>query len=126
MAYHTEDMIKQSMDAIKKHNLMFIEDIIAYVPFSRQAFYDHNLDKNDTIKDSLNKNKIEVKNGLRAKWYKSDNATTQIALYKLIGTDDEADRLNASRQKVEHSGNIYKLTDEDRERYLKEIHERDE
>ena len=42
---------------------------------------------------------------MRSKWYKSDNATLQMGLMKLIGTEDEAHRLNGSSKKVEHSGN---------------------
>ena len=46
------------------------------------------------IKDELNKNKIKMKAGLRKKWYMNNNATTQIALYKLISNEDELIRLN--------------------------------
>lgn len=71
---------------------------------SRATFYNHGLDKLDTIKDALEQNRINVKKGLRKKWYESDNATTQIALYRLTSTDEELSKLNS--QKVEHSGEL--------------------
>ena len=60
----------------------------------------------NTIKDAILKNRNDLKVGLRKKWYESENATTQIALYKLIGTESESDRINSQKQKVEHSGEI--------------------
>ena len=38
---------------------------------------------------------------MRSKWFKSEQATLQVALMKLIGTDEEAHRLNGSRQSVD-------------------------
>jgi len=47
--------------------------------------------------------KEKIKHGLRTKWYNSDNATCQVALYKLLGTDDECHRLNGSKQEIDHT-----------------------
>ena len=80
MAYNEKDMIKESIEAIKKNNLMYISDIFAFVPFSNQTFYTHKLDKLDSIKKELNNNRIKTKHSLKEKWYKSDNPTVQIAL----------------------------------------------
>ncbi|MCK5643585.1 MAG: hypothetical protein KAJ19_22490 [Gammaproteobacteria bacterium] len=97
MAYKKEDLIKQSLEAIKNNNLMYQEDIYAFVGFSKQTYYTHNLDKLDVIKKELNDNRIKTKHSLKAKWYKSDNPTVQIALYKLIGTEDEVHRLSGTK-----------------------------
>ena len=97
MAYKKEDLIKQSIEAIKNNNLMYQEDIYAFVGFSKQTYYTHNLDKLDVIKKELNDNRIKTKHSLKAKWYKSDNPTVQIALYKLIGTEDEVHRLSGTK-----------------------------
>jgi hypothetical protein len=102
MAYKTEDLIEQSLEAIKKHNLIFVNDIFAYTPFVRKTFYDHDLHKSDTIKSELAKNRINMKIEMRAKWYASDNATLQIGLMKLIADDDEAHRLNGTKREVKH------------------------
>lgn len=106
MAYDTKQLEAQALDAINKYKLIWIEEVLSYLPCSKQTFYDHGLDKLDTIKAAILKNRTDLKIGLRKKWYESDNATTQIALYKLIGTDDESDRINSQKQKVEHSGEL--------------------
>ena len=51
----------------------------------------------NTIKEGLEKNKIEVKNGLRNKWYNGNNPLTQMALYKLIGTEEEYHRIASTK-----------------------------
>jgi hypothetical protein len=54
-------------------------------------------DRYNTIKEGLDKNKIEVKNGLRNKWYNGNNPLTQMALYKLIGTEEEYHRIASTK-----------------------------
>ena len=83
----------QAITAVKEYNLLFINEIFAYVPYSRAQFYNLQLDKDEEVRDELNKNKIQTKQALRGRWYKSDNATTQIALYKLIAEEEELRRL---------------------------------
>ena len=51
----------------------------------------------DAIKGALNKNKIELKVSMRSKWYKSENPTLQMGLYKLLANEDELDRLNGNK-----------------------------
>lgn len=104
MAYKTADLEAQSIDLIKKHNLVFIEDIVALLPCDKTTFYAHKLNESNAIKGLIEKNKTSIKVGLRKKMYDADNAAAWAMLYKLIGSDDEADRLNGSRQKVELTG----------------------
>lgn len=105
MAYKKAELEEQALRAIKDNNLMFVTDVPAYLPCSTATFYNKELEKLEAIKEALEQNRIKTKNGLRAKWYKSDNATVQIALYKLIGTEEEAHRLNGSRQQLDHTTN---------------------
>jgi len=100
MAYKTADLEKQAIEAIEKFDLFFIEDIVSFLPCSKQTFYDHKLDELDTIKEGLLKNRTEVKVGLRSKWYKSDNPTVQLALYRLTCEDDERRKLAMNYQEV--------------------------
>lgn len=109
MAYNTEELEQQSLEVIKKHNLIFINDIFAYTSFVRKTFYDHDLHKSETIKSELAKNRINMKISMRAKWYESDNATLQIGLMKLIADDDEAHRLNGTKREVKHETEKIKL-----------------
>jgi len=106
MSYDTDKLEQEALDAIDKYKLFFIEDVVAYVSCSRATFYNHGLDKLDTIKDALSKNKINIKVSMRNKWYKSESATLQVALMKMIATDDEAHRLNGSRQEIKHQGAV--------------------
>ena len=103
MAYKTVELEKKALEVIEKHKLFFIEDIVAYLPCDKSTFYNHKLHEFDTIKDALEKNKVEVKTSMRSKWYKSDNPTLQMGLYKLIGTEQEAERLGTT---LKHSGNM--------------------
>jgi hypothetical protein len=70
------------------------------LPCCRATFYNLGLDKLDTIKDALEQNKIETKNSMRAKWYKSDNATLQIALMKLISSDEERRKMSQNYNEI--------------------------
>lgn len=101
MAYKKAELEKQALAAIKEHNLFFIEDVVAYLPCDRATFYRKNCNECDAIKEALEQNRIRTKNGLRAKWYKNDNATTQIALYKLLGSEEELGKLNS--QYIDHT-----------------------
>ena len=93
MAYKTTDLIKKSLAAIEQRKLIFYDEIASYLPCSRATFYNHKLDKLDSIKESLEKNRDEIKSSLRAKWYKSDNATLQLALMRLVCSDKERRKL---------------------------------
>jgi hypothetical protein len=104
MAYDLEELTKQSIEAIKKNRLYFIEDVVSFLPCTKGTFYNNKLHEIDAIKEALTKNKVNTKVSMRRKWAESDNATLQVALMKLIGTEDEAHRLNGTVQKIEHSG----------------------
>lgn len=103
MAYKTKDLEAKALEAIQKHKLFFIEDVVAFLPCSKPTFYEHKLNESAFIKEALEKNKIEIKTSMRSKWYKSDNPTLQMGLYKLIGTEQEAERLGTT---LKHSGNM--------------------
>lgn len=100
MAYKTADLEKQAIAAIDKYKLFFIEDVISFLPCSKQTFYDHKLDELDILRELLQKNKVEVKVGLRSKWYKSDNPTVQLALYRLTCEEDERRKLAMNYQEL--------------------------
>jgi hypothetical protein len=93
MAYKTDDLLKQSLAAIEKHKLFFIEDIVAYLPCSKETFYQHKLHESDALKSALLKVKTEIKVSMRSKWYKSENPTLQMGLMKLIASPEELKQL---------------------------------
>jgi len=106
MAHNKKKLIDESLEAIEKYKLFFIEDVVAYISCCKATFYKYKLNEIDAIKQSLENNKINIKVSMRNKWYKSESATLQIALMKIIATEDEAHRLNGSRQEIKHNANV--------------------
>lgn len=104
MAYDTKELHDDALKAIQDNNLFFFGDILGYVPVAKQTLYDHKLDESDDIKEALTKNRLKTKQGLRAKWYKSTNASLQIALMKLIADDDERKKISQSYHDVTTGG----------------------
>lgn len=105
MAYKKSELESESLKVIKEHNLIFIQDVIGFLPCSSSTFYDNELEKSETIKKALESNKITLKVGLRKKWYDSDNPTTQIALYKLLATDEENIKISSQKTTIDHLNN---------------------
>jgi len=100
MAYNKQKIFEQAQELIKSKKLFFIEDVVTLLPISKQTFYDYfKVDSYelDTIKELLDKNKIDIKNGLRNKWFNGNNPLTQMALYKLIGTEEEYHRIASTK-----------------------------
>lgn len=105
--YDLGELELQALEEISKRKLVFMDEVISYLPCSASTFYNYGLESLETLKAALAKNRTDLKAGLRKKWYNSDNATTDIALYKLLGTDEEAHRLNGTRQEVRVDGGVY-------------------
>ena len=104
MAYETEDLKQQALKAIKKNDLYFISDVVACLPCTSSTFYGHELEKSEDIKKALESNRINAKIEMRKKWLKSDNATMQMGLMKLLSEDEELRKL--AMEYREHSGEI--------------------
>ena len=106
MAYDAKELEKKAIEAIKKNKLIFLEEVISYLPCNRGTFYLNNLNKLDSILELLEENKIEEKVKLRKKWRGTDNAALNLALYKLCSSEEEQAKLNPN--KVDTTVNIYK------------------
>ena len=99
MAYDKNKIYEQAEEAIKKNNLFFVEDIVAFLLCSKPTFYDFfpkNSNELNTLKDLLEDNKIKTKSSIRAKLWKSNRASELLALYRLIATPEEHQKLNQS------------------------------
>lgn len=106
MAYDKEKIYQQAEEAIKKNNLFFVEDIPAFLPCSRSTFYaffSAGSDELDTLKSLLDDNKVKTKSSIRAKLWKSNKAAELLALYRLIATPEEHQKLNQSY--IDHTTN---------------------
>jgi len=96
MPYDTSELKRKAIEVIDKNKLVFVEDICAMIGISKPTFYSHfEVGSNDfnELSNMLEKNKISLKVMLRKKWLDSDNATTQMALYKLCSTPEEHKKL---------------------------------
>lgn len=109
MAYKTEELEKTALSAIKRHKLIFLDEVISFLPCSAATFYNHKLEELESIKKALEENKIKGKLSSRRKWADSDNATLQIAYYKLLSSEEELRKLTG--QFIDHSTGGEKLNE---------------
>lgn len=96
MAYDKNKIFEQAKEMIVKHNLFFVEDVVAFLPCAKPTFYDFfkpNSDELNELKELLEQQRVEMKTSMRSKWFKSDNATLQVCLMKLICTDEERKKM---------------------------------
>jgi hypothetical protein len=104
MAYDKEKILKQLIDNIQADdNITTFEDAAITVPPSLRTLYDWKLHELQAIKDAINQNKVQVKNFLRKQW-REGNPTLQLALYKLLSTDEERKALQMEYR--EYSGEV--------------------
>jgi hypothetical protein len=97
MAYKKDELIDLSMAAIEEHKCKFIDDLVAFLPCTPSTFYNHELEKMETIKAKLYKNKIKTKIKLMKNWEdEAAPASCQIALMKLVTSKDQRDILNGT------------------------------
>lgn len=106
MGYDKVDLEKKALAVIKRHKIRFVSHLEGFLPCNRATYYNLGLDKLDTLKDAIEANRKSSKVRALNRWEKSDNATLQVAFYKLIADEDEAGRLNGSTQKIEQSGKL--------------------
>lgn len=97
MAYDKGKIFEQAKEEIKKNNLFFIEDIVAFIPCDKTTFYRFfptDCNEYNALKEMLELNKIKTKSAIRAKLYKGEKAAELLALYRLICTNEERQMLN--------------------------------
>lgn len=107
MAYDKNKIFEQAKEAIVKNKLFFIEDIVAFLPCDKTTFYrffEVNCNEYNELKDLLETNRTELKVSMRSKWYKSNAPALQMALMKLICTDDERKMLSMTHTDVTTNG----------------------
>ena len=105
MAYDRKKIYEQAKEAIVKHKLFFIDDIVAFLPIAKSTFYEWKLEQSEELKELLEQNRVELKVSMRSKWYKSNSPALQMALMKLIANKDELKRLSMQYSDVTTNGN---------------------
>ncbi len=84
-----EAILKKAIKVAKEKKLCFMHYIVAYLPISNGTFYDWKFNELEELKDILEENAIKKKTELLDKWKDSNNATLQIALFKLLANEEE-------------------------------------
>ena len=85
---------KELLKIIEERKIMFFSHVFAYASFSSATAYNHELEKLETIKDALSKNRTSGVTYMLNKWISSDNATLQIAAMRIISDEDLRRSLN--------------------------------
>jgi hypothetical protein len=104
MANDKNKIFELAKEQIKKNNLFFIEDVVAFLPIAKKTFYEYfpiDSDESNDIKSLLEENKIRTKSAIRSKLYQSAKAAELLALYRLICTPEEHQKLN--QQYIDHT-----------------------
>lgn len=99
MAYKKKELFEQAKEAIKQNDCIFIDEIVSNLPCDISVFYRKfptDSEEYKELKNMIDQNKVAKKQGLRKKWYEGENATTQLALYRLLSSQEEHRKLNQS------------------------------
>jgi len=129
--YDPKELFEKAQKLVKKNKLFWFEDIIAFLPISKETFYRYyptDSYEYDELKKLLEENRIGLKVSLRAKWHNSKAPALQMALMKLISNEDELKRLSVTyndhttkgKSLNEKEYDFSKLTKEEKKKY-KEI-----
>ena len=123
MAKKKEIYENEITECIKKNRIMFISHIFGYyTDIRRSQFYNLELDKSNMIKDAIAENRSKACGYMVNKWIASDNATLQIAGYRLVATEEERMALNQEYVKIDASiDNKKELTAEEAREFLDKL-----
>lgn len=106
MSYEKTDLEKKALAAIKRNKIKFITHVAAFLPCALSTFYELELEKSEAIKKAVEDNRTTAKVKALNRWEKSKNPTLEVAFYKLIADDDEAHRLNGTKQELKADVNL--------------------
>ena len=125
MDQKTEAYTKQALKLIEEEKLVFIEDVVAFMPITRGTFYNHGLHNLDSIREAIDNNKIRTKHNMRQDWLQADSAPLQLGLYKLLGTRDERLALsNSVENNIVQNITVSDMSTEDIEKKKAELREK--
>jgi hypothetical protein len=105
-AFDKDEMLHRALDVIKAEECVTLEEVVLFMPCGKTTFYALGLNEVNEIKEAIEQQTIAIKKKMRRNWRNSDNATLQIAEFKLISNDSELERLNT--QKVNQTINVPK------------------
>ncbi len=101
----------KALELIKAKKLFFHSDVHSYLGISHDTYYrwfPKGSDKSEAIKEEMNKQRMDIKVSLRAQFHTKGSPAERIALYKLIGTDEERKKISQTYQDVTSKGESIK------------------
>ena len=107
MSYKKNNLYRQAMQAVEERNLFFIEDIVAFLPCDKSTFYRHfppESDEYNAIRHALETNKVRTKSAIRHRLFNMENPTAQLALYRMIATQEERDAIVMTKSDITSGG----------------------
>ena len=102
MAIDRDDIIKKALEAIEDEECVTIEELCLFIPCGKTTFYALGLNDVNEIKEAIETMKVKLKKGMRRNWRKSENPALQIAEFKLMGTDQEIEKITISKVKSDN------------------------
>ena len=130
MAKTKDQHEKDIVEVIKANKICRISHIFGfYTDIKSSQFYNLKLEKSDNIKEAIHQNRAKGTGYLLNKWISSDNATLQIAAYRLICTPEERQMLNQQYIEMKQIQDKDMTPEETRDfviSTLKELKKRDE
>ena len=121
---------KDIVEVIKANKICRISHIFGfYTDIKSSQFYNLKLEESDKIKEAIHQNRAKGTGYLLNKWISSDNATLQIAAYRLICTPEERQMLNQQYIEMKQIQDKDMTPEETRDfviSTLKELKKRDE
>lgn len=97
-----QEHVKKILKILESEKIFTFKDIfVFYKGCSKSSAYAHKMEELDDIKEALEMNKRRGVVSLVDKWIDSDNATLQIAAFKIIADADE--RKAISQSNVDHT-----------------------
>lgn len=106
MAYNKDEILQKALSAIEDEECVTIEEVLLFLPISTSTFYAWELEKSEELKEAINAQKVRLKKKMRRNWRNSENATLQIAEFKLISSDEERDKLSTSKVTTDQTHSI--------------------
>jgi hypothetical protein len=92
----TQEYHDELLKAIQENKCTNFKEACLFVSFAKSTAYNHELDKMDSIKEAIDKNKVHIKHAMKKNWIVSDNATLQLAAFRLLSDSEEHQKLNQS------------------------------
>lgn len=110
---------EQCLGIVKEQNVLTIDGIVAFLPFSYEVFLEYKLDSSKILKKAIEENRALTKQQLMTQWLKPNaSPTCQIALFKLLASDEERKVMSTAKKE---DGAKESMTTQ--EAYLKSLEE---